>query len=716
MAISKDLVIKLNAKDNLSNALKAPIAKLQQLKNSAAGVSRVVKTQLVGAFKEFSIAAAGLGAIVGKLIHSYGIQQQAEIRLAQALRNAGIEVEKNIQAYKNLAASLQSITTYGDETIMSMQAMLTQFGATAENIEGLSKLTLDLATAMNMDLKNAAVLVGKVIAGEVSALTRYGIVIDKSLSKSEQVAEAIRQLNERFGGQATAMANTLLGTLTQIKNAIGDRLEDLGQAILEAFDIDYKEIAKKLLGFFSSGEFKNVLKALVISLRDIGKSIYEIFSSVFSVFSTLFQMIAENKAVFMVIIGGIVAMNSQFIKTISIIGGIVAAGRLLGEAFSKIIELLTYGFSKLISWWAELADLIGMDWLSEKLQDVSNAFENFSNKQSRITDQIAKENQEMIQKIVNGFSTGKRALEDFGNAFDLLKVKMANYKVSVAGTTKMSDEEINKIIDSLGTIKEEAGENLKKTSEKFKTLKDVVGETTESIKEVAKENFSDIRDTIENTSEASISSLKMIEQPLASQVDTIKNSYIPAVEDLTNSYQKLKSVASNIKPQGKLEFEGEVTGLGGTTGGMLEVSGKVYATLKEALEAVKGNPNLKIETERVDGKVLYAVLPKLNLPKFAKGGITTSPVIAGEAGAEAIVPLPDGRSIPVNLNITGTSRLPTMVSNRQNIVVNNNFVINAVDAASFTSLVRRNPEAIISVIANDLRKNGISRRTMMGVL
>ena len=39
------------------------------------------------------------------------------------------------------------------------------------------------------------------------------------------------------------------------------------------------------------------------------------------------------------------------------------------------------------------------------------------------------------------------------------------------------------------------------------------------------------------------------------------------------------------------------------------------------------------------------------LRKFARGGITSGPVLslAGEAGPEAIVPLPDGRSIPVNM-------------------------------------------------------------------
>jgi len=44
-----------------------------------------------------------------------------------------------------------------------------------------------------------------------------------------------------------------------------------------------------------------------------------------------------------------------------------------------------------------------------------------------------------------------------------------------------------------------------------------------------------------------------------------------------------------------------------------------------------------------------------NLPKKAKGGITAGPSIAGEAGPEAVVPLPDSRSIPVQIQTGGLS-------------------------------------------------------------
>lgn len=48
-------------------------------------------------------------------------------------------------------------------------------------------------------------------------------------------------------------------------------------------------------------------------------------------------------------------------------------------------------------------------------------------------------------------------------------------------------------------------------------------------------------------------------------------------------------------------------------------------------------------------EVINAWAESMGLPKFARGGITSGISIAGEAGPEAVVPLPDGRRIPVQM-------------------------------------------------------------------
>jgi hypothetical protein len=43
------------------------------------------------------------------------------------------------------------------------------------------------------------------------------------------------------------------------------------------------------------------------------------------------------------------------------------------------------------------------------------------------------------------------------------------------------------------------------------------------------------------------------------------------------------------------------------------------------------------------------IIKRFGLPAYAGGGITSGLSIAGEAGPEAVVPLPDGRRIPVQM-------------------------------------------------------------------
>lgn len=89
------------------------------------------------------------------------------------------------------------------------------------------------------------------------------------------------------------------------------------------------------------------------------------------------------------------------------------------------------------------------------------------------------------------------------------------------------------------------------------------------------------------------------------------------------------------------------------------------------------------------------------LPGFAKGGITRGPSIAGEAGPEAVVPLPDGRSIPVMMSGTGTGNLVVNVDAKGTSVqgdsTRSNALGEAIGSAVRQELIRqRRPGGLLS--------------------
>jgi hypothetical protein len=121
------------------------------------------------------------------------------------------------------AEGLSNISTFGDDAIISTSALIQSLGDLDKN--GLKRATaaaLDLASGLNIDLRSAAVLVGKAASGEISSFTRYGLAISKGADSTETFANALNALEARFSGAAQSKVNTFSGALSQLNIAFGD--------------------------------------------------------------------------------------------------------------------------------------------------------------------------------------------------------------------------------------------------------------------------------------------------------------------------------------------------------------------------------------------------------------------------------------------------------------------------------------------------------------
>lgn len=193
--------------------------------------------------------AVGGVALMSKLTKATGIQEQAEIKLAQAMKTANTYTEEAFERQQEYASQLQQVTRYGDEAILSAQSLLVAFGAEGEMLEKLTSATLDLAEAKGIDLKSAFDLVGKSIGSSTNALTRYGVEIEGASGSTERMQMAVDNISKLFGGAAQAQAQTYLGRLEQLQNRFGDLQEQMGQYIIPVFE-DLISTANNVLTFF----------------------------------------------------------------------------------------------------------------------------------------------------------------------------------------------------------------------------------------------------------------------------------------------------------------------------------------------------------------------------------------------------------------------------------------------------------------------------------
>ncbi len=242
------------ANNKLMEAFVVIKAKLDPLRKglakAKAAVIKAVASMQAAFSKMLRIAKKafiGLAVVMGISTFAAIKQEEAEARLAVVLKSTGYAAEISQKQLIKQAQALQRVTTYGDEAIMSLQAILLTFKAIKGDVfERTTKIILDMSQALGQDLKEGAIQVGKALNDPilgVTALRRVGVMLTeqqnemvKTFVKTGNIVKAqtliLRELESEFGGMASVV-NTTRGSLTQMKNAVGDLLEKLAGPFLD---------------------------------------------------------------------------------------------------------------------------------------------------------------------------------------------------------------------------------------------------------------------------------------------------------------------------------------------------------------------------------------------------------------------------------------------------------------------------------------------------
>ena len=233
-----DLKIKLQVQNQKANKqLKDTGKQIQDIERKAKGANgnldrmRVATSGLrrsMGALRNnlllVSFALGGFVTGIAKAVSAANEQELAEKKLATALG-------RRSQALLDQASALQTQTAFGDEAIISAQALIAAFIDDEEQVKAATEATLDLAAAKGMDLNAAADMVAKSLGSSTNALGRYGIEVKGAVGSTERLETLTKNVADVFGGQATEQAKTFTGELKQMSNALGDTAEDFGDLL-----------------------------------------------------------------------------------------------------------------------------------------------------------------------------------------------------------------------------------------------------------------------------------------------------------------------------------------------------------------------------------------------------------------------------------------------------------------------------------------------------
>lgn len=153
------------------------------------------------------------------------------------LKSTGYAAHISAPQVRSMANELEDLTTIDDKVVQGAENVLLRFkGINKTNFRAATLASLDLATAMHTGPEAAALAVGRALddpAKGIAKLTRLGVTFtDKEKKKIAQLLKSndllgaqnliMKKLNNKFGGQAAAQADTFAGKQRKLADAFED--------------------------------------------------------------------------------------------------------------------------------------------------------------------------------------------------------------------------------------------------------------------------------------------------------------------------------------------------------------------------------------------------------------------------------------------------------------------------------------------------------------
>jgi lambda family phage tail tape measure protein len=218
------------------NTIEIIVKALDQASGTLEGVSGSVD-KLSGGFDvlkgaaEGFIAAFALKEIIGEIEEA----QYAQAQLAIAFADTGAAMGETLAGLDDYAAALSKTTTFSEPAIKSTEAVLLTFNKLQGIIPRVTQDAADMAARFGGDISTAAMQLGRALQDPergIMTLRRAHIQLTETQIEAVKAFVAVGEtaqaqdiilaaVEKRVHGSADAMANTLGGALTQLKNAFG---------------------------------------------------------------------------------------------------------------------------------------------------------------------------------------------------------------------------------------------------------------------------------------------------------------------------------------------------------------------------------------------------------------------------------------------------------------------------------------------------------------
>ena len=324
-----------------------------------------------------------LVAGIKKVVGAYNIQQEAETKLTEIYKTRMGVGKKAVAQTVKLASAQQKLGVIGDEVQLSGAQQLATFAKYPSTVNALLPAMNNLlaqqkgVNATQGDAVNIANLMGKVLGGQVGALTRVGISFDEEQEKilkfgteEEKAATLAQVITDNVGNMNEALAATPAGKMQQLKNTMGDLAEQVGATlapvlanVADFISVKIVPALEKAVAFLQANPIIANIVVGITGLLAVGGPLLIMIGAVVSAVGALIPIITAISAPVALIAAGIAAvvaaMVALYTQSESFRSAVNQIASIMASAMKPILDAIVKEFGSLFREIGKLITEIG---------------------------------------------------------------------------------------------------------------------------------------------------------------------------------------------------------------------------------------------------------------------------------------------------------------------------------------------------------------------
>jgi hypothetical protein len=211
-----------------NKGIKKAVQEFKQLEGASAKAQFALKKAVIPATAAIGALGAGLFDATKAAMEDQAAQQALARQLVRSTKATDAQIAANEDWIKT-QGQLLGVT---DDELRPALAGLARVTGSITKAQKAAALAMDISAAKGISLESATKVLERAYGGNLNAIARLVPEMKGMIKEGATLEQVMAKLNQKFGGEAAAAAETSEGKFRRLKVALDETKESVGEGLL----------------------------------------------------------------------------------------------------------------------------------------------------------------------------------------------------------------------------------------------------------------------------------------------------------------------------------------------------------------------------------------------------------------------------------------------------------------------------------------------------